>query len=70
MSNYNKIFLQELDALIERWKSGTVNELDCKRTAYLVELNKYLKEGREDKLKELKLRIEKRSLDAHRDRLG
>ena len=63
MRDYNskehEMLLQEMDALIEHWKSGRANELDRKRTAYLVEFNKYLKEGREDKLKELKCMIDK-----------
>ena len=39
MRDYNKEenerLVQEMDALIERWNSGRVSELDCKRTAYL-----------------------------------
>ena len=62
MSDYNeenKIFFQELDALKERIKSGKLSKLDFKRMPYLLELYMYIKEGREDKLEELGLRIEK-----------
>ena len=55
----NKIFFQELDALIERIKSGKLSKLDFKRIPYLLELSMYLQEGREDKLEELALRMEK-----------
>ena len=62
MSDYdkdNEIFFQELDALKERIKSGKLSKLDFKRMPYLLELYMYIKEGREDKLEELGLRIEK-----------
>ena len=62
MSDYNEdneIFFQELDAFKERIKSGNLSKLDFKRMAYLVELYMYIKEGREDKLEELELRMKK-----------
>ena len=63
MRDYNKEenekLLQEMDALIERLRSGTANGLNRKRTTYLVQMYKYIKEGREDKLEEVYKTIEK-----------
>ena len=62
MSDYDeetRYFFQELDALIERIKSGKLNKLDFKRIPYLLELSMCLQEGREDKVEEVALRMEK-----------
>ena len=62
MSDYDeetRFILQEIDALIERLKSGKLSKLDCKRIAWSVKIMNYLKEGKEDKLEELKPMIEK-----------